>query len=294
MTLAALIVLILKVSIAVLVFTAGLETRPRELTHLLRHPGRLLIALTSMNVVMLGVAVALVVLFPLNPAVRVALVALALSPVPPVLPKKLIKAGGGHDYVMALLFSASIFAVVWTAVAGELLDRIFPADITIPPLAVAKVVSMTVLGPTLAGVVVRLMSPSLAARIAAPMAALATVLLLAGLGLILAKSAPQMVGLMGDGTLLAIVVFLVAGLLVGHVLGGPTPGERSVLALATASRHPGVALAIAQLTFPAEKSVPTALLLYLVAGAVVTLPYVRWRRKALDGVRTAVEATPAQ
>jgi BASS family bile acid:Na+ symporter len=282
MTLAALLVLILKASIAVLVFTVGLQTAPRELTLLLRSPWRLVRALVSMNLVMLALAVAIALLFPLQPAVKLTLVALALSPVPPVLPKKLLKAGGGHDYVMALLFSASVFAILWIPFAGEVLDRIFPADIAIPPLAVAKLVAMTVLGPTLAGVVVRLLAPAVAERIGDPLGKVATLLLLAGLVLLLVKAAPAMLALLGDGTLLAIVAFIVLGLAAGHLIGGPTPGDRSALALATASRHPGVALTIAQITFPAEKSVLAALLLYLVAGIFVTLPYVRWRRKAID------------
>jgi BASS family bile acid:Na+ symporter len=293
MTLAALIVLIMKASIAVLVFTVGLETKPSELTLLLRRPGQLVRSLVSMNVVMLALAVAIALLFPLKGAVRLMLVALALSPVPPVLPRKLIKAGGSHDYVMALLFSASVFAIVWIPFAGGILDRIFPAHISLPPLPVAKLVSMTVLGPTVAGVVVRLLAPRLAERIAGPAAAVATVLLLAGLGLILGKAGRSMLALLGDGTLLAIVVFLVSGLLAGHLLGGPSPGDRSVLALATASRHPGVALTIAQITFPTEKSVLAGLLLYLITGLVVTMPYVRWRRKAL-AEDTPLAATPAQ
>ncbi|NEX92895.1 Na+-dependent transporter [Caulobacter sp. 17J65-9] len=283
MTLAALVVLILKASIAVLVFTVGLGTRPRELTCLLRRPGRLVRALLSMNVVMLALAVAIVLAIPLHEAVRVTLVALALSPVPPLLPKKLVKAGGGHDYVMALLFSASVIAVLWIPLAGALLDRIVPADISIPAPAVAKLVFMTVLGPTLAGVIVRLLAPGLAERVAGPLAKAATLLLLAGLVLMLVKAAPAMAALVGDGTLAALVIFVVLGLVAGHLLGGPSPGERSVLALATASRHPGVALAIAQLTFPAEKAVPAVLLLYLLTAAVLTLPYVAWRRKALAG-----------
>jgi BASS family bile acid:Na+ symporter len=293
MTLAALIVLILKASVAVLVFTVGLGTKPNELTYLLRRPGQLVRSLVSMNVVMLALAVAIVLLFPLKAPVKVALVALSLSPVPPVLPKKLMKAGGGHDYVMALLFSAAVFAIFWIPFAGEMLDRIFPANISIPSSAVAELLLLTVLGPTIAGVVVRLLAPGLAERIAGPAAAIATVLLLAGVGLILGKAARPMLALLGDGTLLAIVLFLVLGLLVGHLLGGPTAGDRSVLALATASRHPGVALAIAQLTFPAEKTVLAALLLYLVAGAIVTLPYVRWRKKAL-AEEPPLAATPAR
>lgn len=293
MTLAALIVLVLKASIAVLVFTVGLGTKPQELTHLLRHPGQLVRSLFSMNVVMLALAVAIVLLFPIKGAVKVSLVALALSPVPPLLPKKLMKAGGGHDYAMALLFSASVFAVAWIPFAGEVLDRIFPANITIPPVAVAKLLSTTVLGPTLAGIIVHLLAPRLAERIAAPLSTVATVLLLAGLGLMLGKAAPAMLALLGDGTLLAIVIFVVLALLTGSLLGGPTPGDRSVLALATASRHPGVAMAIAQLTFPAERAVSAALLLYLLTAMVVTVPYVGWRKKAL-AEEPPFAATPTQ
>lgn len=296
MTLAAIIVLILKVSAATLVFTVGLETGPRELTLLFRRPGQLARALASMNLVMLAFAVAIVLLFPLRGAVKLTLVALALSPIPPLLPRKLLKAGGDHAPVMALLFSASVVAVGWIPLAGKALDRIFPAEIEIPPAPVAELVAATVFGPTLAGVIVRLAAPRLAARVAAPAAAGATVLLLAGLGLILGKTAPAMWALLGDGTLLAIVVFLGLGLATGHLLGGPAPRDRSVLALATASRHPGVALAIAQLTFPAERSAVAALLLYLVAGMVVTLPYVRWRAKALaaEAPRAATASQAAE
>lgn len=293
MTLAEIVVLILKTSIAVLVFTVGLGTPPHELTALLRRPGQLVRSLVSMNLAMLVLAVAIALLFPLEPSVKVVLIALALSPVPPVLPKKLMKAGGGHEYVMALLFSASVFAILWIPFAGEVLDRIFPADFDIPPAAVAKLVSMTVLGPTLAGVVVRMLAPGLAERIADPLGKVATVLLLAGVGLMVAKAAPAMMAQLGDGTLLAIVAFLVLGLVVGHLLGGPTPGDRSVLALATASRHPGVALAIAQLIFPSDKSAAATLLLYLITGVVVTLPYVNWRKKALT-LDPPLAGTPAR
>ena len=43
-----------------------------------------------------------------------------------------------------------------------------------------------------------------------------------------------------------MVLFSLAGLAVGHVLGGPDRDERTVLGLSTAARHPAKALAIAQ------------------------------------------------
>lgn len=290
MSLATITVLVLQSSIAGLVFTVGLGTTAQELTYLLRRPGQLIRSLVAIDLVMPALAVAAVLAFPLHSAVRVALVVLALSPVPPIIPRKLLKAGGAHDYVMALLCTVSVFAIIWIPLVGGALDRIFPADIRIPPMAVAEVVSITVLCPTLAGVAVRHFWPKLAQRAAAPLAKVATVLLLAAFALMLFKAAPAMLALLGDGTLLAMVGFVVVGLLTGHLLGGPAPGDRSALALATASRHPGVALAIAQTAVPAEKAVLAALLLYLVTSMVVTLPYVRWRQGAVvDGA----SSTPA-
>ena len=90
--------------------------------------------------------------------------------------------------------------------------------------------------------------------------------------------------LIGDGTLLAFAVFILVGLLVGHLLGGPDPDSRVVLALSTACRHPALALAIAGANFPSERRVLAAILLYLVLNALLTIPYVKWQRKKIQAL----------
>ena len=282
MTLAELVPLVLKSSISVLVFTIGLGTAPKELTYLFRHPGQLVRSLISMNLAMPVIAVFIVIAFPLHPAVEVTLVALALSPVPPFLPKKLVKAGGGHAYVMALLFSAALFAIVSIPLAGMALDAIFPAKIRIPLEPVLPIILRTVIVPTIAGVLVRLLAPKVAERIAGPLGAVATGLLLVAAVLIIFKAGPLMLTQVGHGALAALSAFVISGLLVGHLLGGPTAGDRSVLALATASRHPGIAMAIGHLVYPAEKAVPVAIIIYLLLSVLLSIPYVRWRKSALD------------
>lgn len=282
MTLAELVLLALKASIALLVFTIGLGTAPKELTYFFRHPGQLVRSLVSMNLAMLVIAVLIVLIFPLHPAVEVTLVALALSPVPPILPKKLVKAGGGHDYVMALLFSAALFALISIPLGGLILDAIFPAKIRIPLGPLLPVLLGTVIVPTITGVVVRVLAPKVTERIDGPLAAVATGLLLVAAALIIFKAGPLILAQIGNGTLAALAAFVILGLLVGHVLGGPTAGDRSVLALATASRHPGIAMAIGHLVYPGEKAVPAAIIIYLLLSVVLSIPYVRWRKSALD------------
>ena len=50
--------------------------------------------------------------------------------------------------------------------------------------------------------------------------------------------------------------------------------------MASACRHPGIAMAIASANFPTEHFVGT-ILLYLVANAIFTLPYVKWQTSRL-------------
>ncbi|MGH9882109.1 MAG: hypothetical protein ACRD6N_11795 [Pyrinomonadaceae bacterium] len=93
MTLQTLIPLALKASIVLLVVGLGLKASLKDATYLFRRPGQLLRALLAMNVLMPLFAVAVAVIFDLTPAVKIALVALAVSPIPPVLPNKAMKAG---------------------------------------------------------------------------------------------------------------------------------------------------------------------------------------------------------
>lgn len=292
MTLAELVPLALKGSIAALVFSIGLETAPKELAHFLKRPGQLLRSLVSMSLMMPIVALLLVQVLDLRKSVEIILVALALSPVPPILPRKLVHAGGRHAYIMALLFSVSAFSVLSIPVAGLLLDRMFAARINIPPSLIGGLVLSTVVGPTVAGMLVRLAAPKLAARIERPLSTVANVLLVLAGALVLVKTAPAMWAQIGDSTLLAISLFVVSGLVIGHLLGGPAQADRLVLALATASRHPGIAIAIAHVTFPEETAVLAAAVIYLVITFVLTVPYVVWRRRVMAATHSSPSVAP--
>jgi BASS family bile acid:Na+ symporter len=114
---------------------------------------------------------------------------------------------------------------------------------------------------------------------AKPVSLGATILLLAIALPVLFTTWPAIVSLIGNGTVVAIAAFILAGLAVGHLLGGPDPDDRTVLAFCTAFRHPGVAIAIAGANFPGQKLVPAAVLLYLLVSAVVSIPILAWRRR---------------
>lgn len=283
MDLAALVGLAVRGSIVLIVVSLGLRATLGDTLSLFRRPGQLVRSLLAMNVVMPLVAAGLAAAFNLGVPVEAMLIALAVSPVPPILPKKELKAGGRASYAVGLQVVAALLAIVFVPLAVELIGWAFGRETHMPATTVARVVLFTVLLPLAAGIVVRRVAPALAERMAGPVSLGATVLLvLVGL-LLLAHSWSAAAALIGNGRVLAIAAFVGIGLLAGHVLGGPDPEDRTVLALSTACRHPGVALAIATTNFPDEKLVTGAVLLYLLVSAALSIPYAKWPRRQLAG-----------
>ena len=80
-----------------------------------------------------------------------------------------------------------------------------------------------------------------------------------------------------------IAAFTIAALLTGHLLGGPNPSDRASLAIACASRHIGLALLIA--ANARGQHALELVVAYLLASAVVTIPYVLWIKKRTVQVR---------
>ena len=283
MTPQRIIILALQASIFLTVFTFGLEAAWSDLVFVVRRPGLLARSMLALYVILPVVAFLLVSNFELRPPVEIALVALSLSPVPPVLPRKSTKAHGRTSYTLGLLVAAAVLSIVVIPVAVEVW-RLLGHPFAKNPTGVALLAFKTVVLPLVAGMVFRSAAPRLAARIVRPVALFANVLLTLGAIVILVAAAPAVRTLIGDGTLIAMTVFVVAGLIAGHLLGGPDPDERVVLALCTACRHPGIALAIAAANYPVERLVGPAILLYVLVGTIVCIPYVAMQRRRLAAV----------
>jgi bile acid:Na+ symporter, BASS family len=279
MTIQMLIVLAIQLSLILLVFSIGLGATVGDITCLVRRPRLLIRSLLSMNVVMPLFAVVLAKGFDLTPVVKGALVLLAVSPLPPIFPKKAIKAGGELSYTIGLLVATTLVSIVFIPLAMELLQRTFDVQLQMGPARVAGLVLWTLLLPLVAGVAVHHVAPSFAQRSGKPIYKVGGILLLFALLPILVKVWPAMISLIGNGTILAMAVFAAVGLAAGHLLGGPDPENRIVLALSTATRHPGIAIAIAAANFPDQKLAPAAVLLYFIVSALAAKPYLAWAKR---------------
>jgi bile acid:Na+ symporter, BASS family len=231
-----------------------------------------------MNVVMPLFTAAMVAVFHLYPVVEITLIALAVSPITPLLPKRALNAGGDMPYTIGLLIAASLFAIFFVPLALDLLGIAFDSPAKISHSKVMLIVGITTLAPLVAGMLVRLIALSFAERILKPISLIASVLLISVVPILLI-SMPTVVSMIGNGTLLAIVAFILMGLAVGHILGGPKLEDRTVLALMTSSRHPGIAVAIASTIYPEKNLVIATVLLYLLVNIIISFPYLIWSKR---------------
>jgi BASS family bile acid:Na+ symporter len=244
---------------------------------MVRRRGRLAQALTAMFVVVPAFALLLAWVAPVPAAIKFALVAMSVGPVPPILPYKQMKAGGQGDYAVGLLVAASLISMVLTPLLVTLAAHLLRTEAHVAVGQVARPLLLSIGIPLAAGMLLHAASEGAAVSLADVAQKVGFLLLLVLFAVMVGAAARQILGLLGNGAALAIAATVAVGLLAGHLLGGGR--DSGALALAAATRHPGVALAIAEMSFPDQrKSITAAILLYLLITALVSAPYARWMR----------------
>ena len=284
------VLLVLQLSIVCIVFSLGLMSTPADLLYLWRRPGLLLRSLLAMLVVMPVVAVVLTQLVDVGNTSEIALIAMALSPMPPLLPRREIKAGGLQPYSVSLLATLALLAVVTIPLSVELLAAYYQKPLTTPASAVARLALISVLLPLIAGIAVRAWT-TIGGRLVRPASQLGSLLLVIGSVLLLSATWRSIWNVIGDGTVLLVVAFVAIGIAVGQLLGGPDPRQAAVLGLSTACRHPVITLTIASANFPDQRFGATVIL-YLLVGLVLLAPYVKWSRAHIAAGGASAVADP--
>jgi BASS family bile acid:Na+ symporter len=283
MTAQELLVLMIRISIILTVFGFGLQATMADVLYLYRRPSLLARSLVAMFVVMPVAAIVMAKLFDLRPSVEIILTALAISPLPPLLPRKETKGGGHTPYALGLMVIIGVLSIAIVPIAARLVGVLFGQTISMSAGAVARITVTMVVLPLAAGLIVRASLPTVAERVARPAGRVAGALLAISILVILVAALPAALALIGNGTLVAMLVFVVVGLIAGHLLGRPQEDHETVLAVATGARHPAIALAIARGNFPDEPDLVAALLLYLLVSAAVGAAYMAWQRRQAAG-----------
>jgi len=269
----------LQASVIINVYALGMETTRQDVVYVLGRPALLLRAVLAIFVIMPVLAIVLVKLFGMTHALQVTLLCLAISPVPPLLPKRQDKGGGHSGFALGLMVCMALLALVLIPLWLGQMGRIFGQSTRLDIGAIAWTVMKMIVLPLLVGMAVRAWLPVLAGRVTRPAIVLAGWLLpLAGLVVVYAMHQALWQLLVG-GAWMALAIFTLLGLAAGHLLGGPDIDQRVVLGVSTASRHPGIAFALAAANAPQDHAVPALIGLYVLLSFILTLLYMKWQAR---------------
>jgi len=274
-----LIKLVLLLGVVLLVFGIGARVQLEEPLLLLRRPQLTLRSLLAMYVLYPALVLLLVWLLPLRQGVGAVLVGFAVSPVLPPWAKKGTALGARADYVVGLEVLSAAVSLLVLPLMIEIVERLFGVATLLDPRAMVMVLLATVVLPLGLGIGLAKLFPRSTPRLGAVADRVGSLVVLVGAVVLLGIHGPKMLALIGEGTVLLILVVIVFGLLFGELLGGPDRSIRSALASATVSRHPAIALLLASGAFPQQQAtVIGTVLIYLLASIVLPILLMRWRR----------------
>ena len=274
-----LIKLVLLLGVVLLVFGIGARVQLEEPLLLLRRPQLTLRSLLAMYVLYPALVLLLVSQLPLRQGVGAVLVGFAVSPVLPPWAKKGTALGARADYVIGLELLSAAVSLLVVPLMIEIVERLFGVTTILDPRAMVMVLLATVVLPLGLGIGFAKLLPRSTPRLGAVADRVGSLVVLVGAVVLLGIHGPKMLALIGEGTVLLILVVIVFGLLFGELLGGPDRSIRSALASATVSRHPAIALLLASGAFPQQQAtVIGTVLIYLLASIVLPILLMRWRR----------------
>jgi BASS family bile acid:Na+ symporter len=190
----------------------------------------------------------LVQLFPMTPAVAAGILILAAAPGALFAVQFTSRAKGAISFAAALLFVLTIVALLVTApLAGLLLQT--DTTLRLPIGRVARGLVLYLLLPLLTGFALQRWAPGLAGMLRKPSVLVAgisfPVVVILTIGM---KSAATRA--LDAPAVIALLLLVLGGMVIGWLLGGPETATRRVLATSTGMRNAMVALLVALTSFP--------------------------------------------
>jgi BASS family bile acid:Na+ symporter len=266
-------------SIVLQVIAIGIQTRPSNLMTCILRPFWLLRIIAAMYIAVPLLATVLAKMSGAADRMKGAMLLMAIAAVAPLLPRKLLKIGVDAGFAESLAAVTMLLAIPLVPITATALGMMFGRTLEVHPSAVAATLAKTFLLPLVVGILLRAVLQRRSIRVGEIAGTAGTALLIAVVSLLFIVQRDTIFPL-AWASLPVLIVYAAGSLLIGHVIGGPDPAERTALAVATVTRHPGLAILIASAAAPEAVFVP-AILVVVACSAVVGVPYTAWRKHAL-------------
>lgn len=244
----------------------GLSLKVDQILAPLKNVRLVVLALVANFILVPVVAYLITLLIPLDEPLRIGLILLATAAGAPFLPKLAEVAKGNVAFSVGLMVLLMVVTIIYLPLVLPLLL----GGVEVSPWDIAQSLIVMMLIPLAAGLFIKARYEETAAKIQPTFgqASNIAILVLTILGLVLNFS--SMIALVGSFGILAGVLFIVAALVVGYLLGGSNSEIRSVMGLGTGQRNISAALVVAGQNFGID--VVTYLMVIAVVGLVVLMP----------------------
>ena len=206
----------------------------------------------------------------LDEPLGVCLLLLACAAGAPFLPKLAELAKGNLPFAVGTMVLLMVITVVYLPLVLPLL---LPG-VTVNPAKIAQSLVLVMLLPLGVGLIVKTRYEELAGRIKPLLDWLSNISLILLISLICVTNFDKVLQVFGTHGILAALLFIAFGCVIGWLLGGPGNDTRRVLALGTGQRNIAAALVVASQSF-SDPQVIVMVTVVAVIGLVTLMPLAR-------------------
>jgi len=267
--------IVLKLSIIIFLITAmlhiGTSLTLGQILAPLRN-ARLVIASLGVTYVLVPLtAIAITRALPLEQPLRTGLVLLSMTAGSEAGPKFIGTAKGNIPFSVALLSMQLVVTIIYVPLV---LSFLLP-EVRIDYGNLFLKLFTLVLLPMVSGLFLKARHGSIAERLSPLMHKMSTVFLFLMAVLIIILHFAEIVRLLGSGTILAGILFVVISFIIGYLLGGPGQDTRRTLGFMSGARNASIALMIASQVFD-DPDVLLMITLTVILMLVILLPTAYW------------------
>ena len=267
----------------------GLGLTGGEIIAPLRRARLVTLTLVANFVLMPAAALGLSVLLRLDEPLGVGLLLLGMAAGAPFLPKLAQLAKGDLAFAVGAMVLLMVITVGYLPVVLPL----FLPGVYVNPTKIARSLFLLMLLPLAGALIVRAWFPNIAASTKPILDRLSNLSLILLVVLITIANVRNVVSVFGTRGILAGILFIATGFVVGWFLGGPEVSTRRVLALGTAQRNIAAALVVGSQSFTDPKVVVMVVVVAIVS-LLILMPLSRKLANSMsdDAKRSTVLQRP--
>ncbi|MCO5190469.1 MAG: bile acid:sodium symporter [Anaerolineae bacterium] len=240
----------------------GLSLTVPMITQPLRNVRLVLLTLLANFVLVPLLAYLVLLIIPLEEPLEIGLIILACAAGAPFLPK-LVQGANGD---IALGVGLMVLLMVVTIFYMPLVLPFLLSGVEVNPWDIAQSLIVLMLVPLAIGLLIKSHAPDSADHWQPVMNKVSSVALLFLLVVALGLNLSNIIGFIGTRGILALLLFIVGGLVIGLIFGGRDPAVRNVMTLATPMRNISAAIVVTAQNFSGTDTLP-----FVLVGGILLL-----------------------